>query len=204
MRAIRRLNNNAVVCRDSTGREVIALGKGIGFGDIPRDLALHEVERTFYDMDATGMNVMSDLPAPVVMFAARIIDIASNELSYPLSPNAVLLLADHINFALERLRKNIRVQMPLAYDVQQMYPAEYKLGEYTVNKIRREFKVGLATEEAAGIAMNFINARAVPENRPREDFSIMLEEVTELIENHFHIMVDRNSFNFSRYATHLQ
>ncbi|MDE6107691.1 MAG: PRD domain-containing protein [Oscillospiraceae bacterium] len=25
-----------------------------------------------------------------------------------------------------------------------------------------------------------------------------------MIENHFHIMVDRNSFNFSRYATHLQ
>lgn len=36
MLAIRKLNNNAVICRDSRGREVVALGKGVGFGgDFP-------------------------------------------------------------------------------------------------------------------------------------------------------------------------
>lgn len=204
MRAIRRLNNNAVVCRDSTGREVIAMGKGVGFGDIPRDLALSEVERTFYDLDEGGQNVMSDLPADVVMFAAKIMDIAMNELSYELSPNAVLLLADHLNFAIERVRKNIRVKMPLAYDVRELYPVEYRLGKYAVEKARKEFQVGLANDEAVGIAMNLINAKKTPSRRPEEDFSEMLEQITEIVENHFHIMVDRDSFNFSRYATHIQ
>lgn len=204
MRAIRRLNNNAVVCRDSTGREVIAMGKGVGFGDVPRDLALSEVERTFYDLDEGGQNVMSDLPPEVVLFAARIMDIAVNELSYELSPNAVLLLADHLNFAIERVRKNIRVKMPLAYDVRELYPVEYKLGKYAVEKARKEFGVGLANDEAVGIAMNLINAKKTPSQRPEEDFSDMLEQVTEIVENHFHIMVDRDSFNFSRYATHIQ
>ena len=180
------------------------MGKGVGFGDIPRDLALSEVERTFYDLDEGGINVMSDLPAEVVMFAAKIIDIAKNELSYELSPNAVLLLADHLSFALERVRKNIRVKMPLAFDVQQMYPVEYRLGKYAVDRARKEFGVGLANDEAVGIAMNLINAKKTPVNRPETDFSDMLEEVTEIVENHFHIMVDRESFNFSRYATHIQ
>ena len=41
MLAIRKLNNNAVICRDSRGREVVALGKGVGFGgDFPRELAM--------------------------------------------------------------------------------------------------------------------------------------------------------------------
>lgn len=206
MRAIRRLNNNVVVCVDSTGREVIAMGKGLGFGDIPRELTLGEVERTFYDLDEGGINVMNDLPAEVVMFAARVIDIAKNELSYELSPNAVLLLADHLNFALERVRKNIRVKMPLAYDVKQLYPLEYRIGKYAVDKARKEFQVGLANDEAVGIAMNLINAKKTPSDRPdpEADFSQMLEEVTEIVENHFHVMVDRDSFNFTRYATHIQ
>lgn len=206
MRAIRRLNNNAVVCRDSTGREVIAMGKGLGFGDIPRDLKLAEVERTFYDLDEGGENVMSDLPADVVMFAAKIIDIALGELSYELSPNAVLLLADHLNFAIERVRKNIRVKMPLAYDVRELYPLEYRIGKYAVDRARKEFGVGLANDEAVGIAMNLINAKKTPSERPDPEagFDEMLEEVTEIVENHFHVMVDRDSFNFTRYATHVQ
>lgn len=204
MRAIRRLNNNAVVCRDSTGREVIAMGRGVGFGDLPRELALSEVERTFYDLDTTGQNVMSDLPTEVVMFAAKIMDIAMNELSYELSPNAVLLLADHLSFAIERVRKNIRVKMPLAYDVRELYPVEYRLGKYAVEKARKEFGVGLANDEAVGIAMNLINAKKTPSRRPDTDYCGMLEEVTEIVENHFHVMVDRESFNFARYATHLQ
>lgn len=187
---------------DSTGREAIALGKGLGFGDIPRELKLSEVERTFYDLDEGGVNVMNDLPVEVLMFAARIVDIAIGELSYELSPNAVLLLADHLNFALERVRKNIRVKMPLAYDVKQLYPLEYKIGQYAVDKARKEFRVGLANDEAVGIAMNLINAKKTPSDRPdpQADFSQMLEEVTEIVEDHFHVMVDRESFNFTRYS----
>ena len=51
MQALRRINNNVVLCRDSSGRELIAMGKGIGFGTFPRELALSEIERTFYDTD---------------------------------------------------------------------------------------------------------------------------------------------------------
>lgn len=208
MQAIRRLNNNVVVGRDSTGREVIIMGKGIGFGDLPRELPLYQVERTFYDIDESGENVMRDLPAEVVIFSAKIIDIAVNELPYPLSPNAVLLLADHISFAIERTKKQLHVGMPLAYDVKQMYPQEYRIGSYAVERLRKEFGMGFRTDEAVGIALNLVNARAVPEKGEDKDETAkvadMLEDVTELVEGHFHIIVDRSSFNFSRYATHLQ
>lgn len=47
MRALRKINNNAVICLDSTGQEMIAMGKGLGFGPMPREISLAEVERTF-------------------------------------------------------------------------------------------------------------------------------------------------------------
>lgn len=87
MLAIRKLNNNAVVCRDSLNREVVALGKGIGFGgDFPRELDMAAIERTFYSVDTKGQRIMQDLPADVLIFTARVMDIVTNELPYELSP----------------------------------------------------------------------------------------------------------------------
>ena len=106
MQAIRKLNNNAVIARDSQGREVVALGRGLGFGkDFPREIAAADIERTFYRVDADAQRIMQDLPTDVVLFTAKVMDIAVNELSYELSPNATLIMADHISFAIERQKK---------------------------------------------------------------------------------------------------
>lgn len=208
MRAVRKINNNVVVCIDKKGRELIAMGKGVGFGQVPREISLKEIERTFYDVDAHYMDTMRDLPAEVVSFSANIIDIASNELPYELGPNAFLLLADHITFLIER--QKIHVPMPLSYDVQQMYPQEYRIAQYTLSRINKTFSVQCPPDEAVGIAINLLNARISDTASGKESaaeaarFDNMLEDITEMIEGHFHIIVDRDSFNFSRYATHLQ
>ena len=209
MRGLRKINNNAVICLDSTGQEMIAMGKGIGFGTLPREIPLAQVERTFYNVDERYLGVLRDLPPDVLDFSARLLDIARNELPYTLSPNAILTLADHIAFTIERARRNIRVKMPLAYDVEQLYPAEYRIGQYAVKRIQKEFQVGLPGAEAVGIAINLLNARVDGDSAPDAagagcTDSEMLEDITEMVENHFNLIVQRASFNYSRYATHMQ
>ena len=207
MQALRRINNNVALCRDGSGRELIAMGKGIGFGRLPRELALSDIERTFYDTDEKYQQLVAELPEDVLAFAARIVEIAQNELPYPLSPNAAFTLADHINFALERARKNIRVKMPLAYDVEQLYPVEYRIAQHAIRRIRKEFCVALPESENAGIAMSLLNSKLTQDDaQPAETDGDeeMLEDVTEIVENELHILVERSGFNYSRYATHMQ
>ena len=50
MRAIKKINNNVVTCIDDDGNELIAMGRGLGFGELPRGLKLSEISRTFYDV----------------------------------------------------------------------------------------------------------------------------------------------------------
>lgn len=89
MLAIKKLNNNAVLCRDGQGRDVIAMGRGVGFGgEFPRELPLSKIEHTFYDIDPKGQDVMRDLPSEIVMFTAKVMDIVANELPYDLSTKA--------------------------------------------------------------------------------------------------------------------
>lgn len=208
LQAIRKLNNNAVVCIDSNGSEIIALGKGIGFSKMPCEISISQIERSFYNIDPNGQNIMKDLPSEVVLLTAKIIDIASHELPYELSPNAVLLLSDHIAFAIERTKKKMNVKMPLYYDIRQMYPLEYKIGEYILKRIQKEFNIVLPKEEIAAMAMNIVNAKAVCDDvdgkLDSDNFETMLEEITEIIEYDCHLMISRESFDFARFATHLE
>ena len=206
--AIKKINNNAVICRDNNGRELIALGKGIGYEAVPRDIPLSRIERTFYEVDESYYPLAQVLPHDILTFSDRIVDIAKNRLPYQLSPNLVVLLGDHISFAIERAQKKLFVAMPLAWDVQQLYPVEYEIGEYAVSRIEKEFKTRLPANEAVGIALCIINGKkdAAPPADPAEQTqdAEMLEQITEIVEDSFGILINRKSFNFSRYASHLQ
>lgn len=210
MKVAKRINNNAVMCVDSKGRSVVAFGKGIAFaidketGDLP----LAAIERTFYNVDEHYLALLEELTPSVLAVSADIIEAADFELPYELSHNAVLALADHITFAIQRAKKGINIQMPLAYDVAQMYPVEYKIGEYAVQQISRKLTVDLPKNEAVGIAMALLNASLTPEDSDASAIqasrdNAIIDSITKIIEDEFGIAVDRDGFEYARFATHI-
>ena len=102
---------------------------------------------------------MKDLPDDVVLFAGKIIDMAKNILDASFSGNVVLSLADHIAFAIERCTNNIKVKMPLAYDIEQFYPKECKIAEYTIDRMAKMYKIYVPKSEIYGVAMILINGQ---------------------------------------------
>ena len=210
MKVVKRINNNAVMCIDSKGRSVVAFGKGIAFAIDKEtgDLKLSAIERTFYNVDEHYLALLEELNPPVLALSADIIEAADFELPYELSPNAVLALADHITFAIQRAKKGIDIRMPLAYDVAQMYSAEYRLGEYAVEQISRKLMVDLPKSEAVGIAMALLNASLTPANEDdtvaqAEKDNEIVDRITRIIEDEYGIEVDRKGFEFARFATHI-
>ena len=192
------------------GKELIAAGKGIGFPKTPYELEdLNLITRTFYDIDQKYTGLFNELLETVIHFTAKLIDIARNELKYELNPNVVLTMSDHINFCIQRAKEDIYVQMPLIYEVEQTFPAEAKMGKYAVKQIERRFHVRLNQNEASGIAMNLVNARYnaksgtdVTEELQRR-YDDILEDTISIVEDETGIMIERDSFNFARYSSHL-
>lgn len=210
MRVIKKLNNNFAICVDSEGKELIAVGKGIGFPKTPYEIEdLNLITRTFYDIDQKYLGLFSELPESVIHFTAKLVDIARNELKYELNPNLVLTMSDHINFCIERAKKDIYVQLPLIYEVEQTFPTEAKIGKYAVRQIERRFHVRLNQNEASGIAMNLVNARYNSKSKTdvTEDLQMQYDEILEdtisIVEDEVGILIERNSFNFARYSSHL-
>lgn len=206
MKAIQRINHNAAICVDGAGRQLIAMGKGIGFGDYPHEVALKDIQRTFYGVDPKYLAFIEEVDPEVLEFSAQLADLAVQQLSYELSPNLPITLADHIQFAIKRAREHMVITLPATEDIQQTHPVEFELGKMAVRGIRRTFKVRMPASEAGGIALSIVNSAVRPsERQAKEDARCerMLECSVAIVEGRLG-PVDRGSFAYARFATHMR
>lgn len=205
MVVVKKINNNVAVCRDGNQRELIAFGKGIGFPPMPYELTdLDRIDRTFYNVSRQYLPLLSDIPAEVVEFTARMMDDVQGRLPYETSSNIVLTLADHIAFSIERAKKGVYIRMPSIYEMEQSYPLEVRIGRRFVSAIEREFHLKLPKGEVQSIAMHFINARgstldtAAPQDDIQQQYDEVLEQTTQIIEWELDCKVQRDTFNYAR------
>lgn len=211
MVVVKNINNNVSLCLDSRGKEVVVFGKGVGFVKPPQEIPLSRIERTFYDVNEQYLSLLSDIPSEVIDFTARQMVDIQDHLPYETNSNLVLTLADHLAFAMERLRRGIYVPMPSVYELETSYPLEIKAGRRIISALEREFKIRLPSGEVQGVAMHFINARTAPvTSQARADAALeqryeeILEQTTQIIEWEMDLRVRRDTFNYARFVTHVK
>ena len=204
MEVIKKLGNNAAICKDNSGRELIALG--LGFPKCPYTLDdLSKIERTFYNVDNEYLHLFENVDSNILALSADVIDLATTMLSVSLKENAIYTLADHLNFAVIRLNKGMIFNTPISNELRDLYPVEVKVAKYTLNLMKKKMNIELPEEEMYAIAMNIINSEEILSST--SDVSVKSEfilEIVHLIEAQMHISIDKNSFNYSRFASHMQ
>ena len=170
MKLVKKINTSAALAIDRTGHEIVVMGKGIGFPQMPYKLDdLSKIERTFYDVDPKYLGMIAELSQPIVMVCADIADQAGIELDCSLNPNLPFTL----DMALKILNEQTGMNLPAS--------------------------------EAISIAMHFINAEAESGDMHSLMLSMqVIAKVNEIVESSLHIQLDKDSYNYSRFATHLR
>lgn len=206
MRVIKKINNNVAICADNHNHELIAFGKGIGFPSIPYELTdLSKIDRTFYGVSSIYFNLLKEIDEDVVEVSAKIVDIASTKFEYDMNSNIVFTLADHIQFAIQRFKQKIYLRVPFSYDIQHLYEEEMLMGESSLEIIRHYLGVQLPKEEAAGIALHFVNSQQRPISNYKEtDETTIIKNLALIIEKDFNIEINKNGFNYSRFVSHME
>lgn len=206
MEVYKKINNNVALARDAKGRELVVFGKGIGFASMPYELTdLSCIQRTFYDVNEKYFALLRDVPEAVFLAADDIADTAREELDCTLNANLTYALADHLNFAIQRSREGLNVQVPLAYDIQHLYPQEYAIAKQGVHALCRSLAVDLPDTEIVSIAMHIITA----ENEVGDMHSTILtakviSELSAIVEHGMEIQLNKESFSYSRFCMHLR
>lgn len=201
MRAVKRINNNIVLCISKKGTEFIARGKGIGFHEFPYELSIKDVEKTYYDVDPGYYTMIDSIPEEILTISSDIVDYATDVLDCPLTGGLVFTLADHIQFAIERSKKHINIKLPIANDIEYLFDEEYKIGCYGLKLIRKKTNIYLPDEEASFIALHIINAKERSSNKQMTDDKV-IDDIIKIIEHQYNLVIEQN-FNYSRFVSHL-
>ncbi len=163
MKVLKPINNNVVSCVDAAGREVVAMGRGLGYGVKPGADMDEDVPEKIFRMDSQGdtdklKHMLLTLPAEEIELCGRIIAYADQTLNKKLSPSVYLTLTDHLVFALDRMRQGMAFQNALLTEVRLFYPREFAVGQYALDRIQTEMHVTFPEDEAANIALHLVNA----------------------------------------------
>ncbi len=210
IKAIKILNNSLVLSSDADNNEIIVMGKGIGFNSKTGDiLDPTKIEKTFILKDGTSPREFARLIEHVgeeyVHIVNKIIDDANRQLHGRLSEQVFFTLIDHISFAIERYRKGISIQNRLLYEVKRFYPQEFAIASRALNDINQQMNLELPEEEAGNIAFHLVNAQTDVQNMENTLQSVkMLKDIFNIIQYNFHIVIDKESINYSRFLTHMQ
>ena len=209
MKISRIINNNVVSTCDEEGREVIVMGRGVGFkakegSTIDKD----KIEKVFRLDSQNTMDkfkeLLVNLPMEHVQISAEIISYAKEVLNRPINPNVYITLTDHINFALERYKQKMMFSNPLIREVRSFYHAEYLIGEYAIAMIERDLGVKLPVDEAASIALHIVNAEYDAPMGDTIKITNLIQQVLEVVREYFSIELDEQSLSYERFITHLR
>ena len=209
MKIAKRINKNVVSTWDEEGREIIVMGRGVGFkAKEGNTIDEEKVEKIFRLESQNTMDkfkeLLENLPMEHVQISAEIIGYAKEVLNRPINPNVYITLTDHINFALERYKQKMMFSNPLIREVRSFYHAEYLIGEYAIAMIERDLGVKLPVDEAASIALHIVNAEYDAPMGDTIKITNLIQQVLEVVREYFSIELDEQSLSYERFITHLR
>lgn len=209
MRIEKVLNNNVVISLDASGKDVIVMGSGIAFqkkrGDI---IDQKKIERIFTqndsDLASKIQSALKDIPIEYLEFTEQMIHYAQNELDTKFNDNLYLSLMDHIYFTIKRYHENMLIQNRLLFETKLMYPEEFRVGNEIVQKMNKMFKVDLPEDEAAFIALHFVNANLGTDNPSSKTQDEIVQDMLTIIKNYFKLSINSDTLQYVRLVTHLK
>lgn len=203
------INNNVATAMDDNQQEVVIMGKGIAFQMKPgQSVDENKIEKRFVldsksDMGRFGELVQS-IPMEHLEVCMSIIEYASQVLQRRLSNSIYLSLTDHINFALERYKSGMVFENPLLQEVRSFYPSEYLIGEYAIALMERDLGIKLPVDEAASIALHFVNAEYKTAMSDTMNITTLIRQILNIVEKELGTRLDELGLHYSRFITHLK
>ncbi|MEZ5087270.1 MAG: PRD domain-containing protein [Tessaracoccus sp.] len=210
MRVVRVISNNAVLAEDHNDREVVVLGRGVGFSRRPGDEVEDErIEQVFLasgdGQDQHLSALLTETPAECLHVAGQIAELARQRLEIEVTQSLILPLADHLNFAMKRAREGITIDYPLQWEVSQLYPVEYGIGVEAIAIAQNGLGVLLDAQECTAIAMHLVNVQfAGPGHAETIRMTEIIARIFQIIEDTFTLKITQPSMSASRFVTHLR
>ncbi|MDU5111831.1 MAG: PRD domain-containing protein [Clostridium sp.] len=205
-------NNNSILALNSDKREVVVMGRGIGFRkSVGEEIDLEKVEKTFIlkekDTSEKFKMILEDVPKEIIYVSYDIIEYAKNILNVEISEYIYITLTDHISNTIKLYKEGFNVTNAIIWEIKKFYPKEFEIGLKSLNFIEEELDIKLPEDEAANIALHLINSQVNSSYKEVEDVAKqtkMINDILNIVRYTYNIKLDDTSLSYDRFITHLR
>lgn len=210
MEILRVFNNNVVLARGANHEEVIVTGRGLGYQAKPGS-AVDETKivRVFVPQDGRDADnfgaLVSAIPPEHLLLADEALQLARKDLASPVSSTTVVGLADHLSFAIKRMRQGIDIEYPLRAEVAHLYPDELRTAQQVLDFVNTRVEQALPEAEAVPIALHLVNAGfATGDLSLTYQMTGVFTQLFEVLQKAYDRPFNQDTINAARFITHLR
>jgi transcriptional antiterminator len=205
------LNHNTLIAISmENNQEYLVIGKGIGFGkkvserfEIPEN-----IECTVYSLhEQTERGKAMDLIKgiePVYLEIAGKVLAKSEEVFGKIDKNILFPMADHIAFAVQRIRANEQISNPLTDDIRALFHMEYKTAECVKDILWEMLQVEIDEHEIGYIALHIHSAIEDENVALSMQIAMAVRECIRMIEEETGQTIDVMSLSYNRLMNHIR
>ena len=205
------LNHNTLIAISmENNQEYLVIGKGIGFGkkvserfEIPENIectvySLHEqTER------GKAMELIKGIEPVYLEIAGKVLA-KSEEVFGKIDKRILFPMADHIAFAVQRIRANEQISNPLTDDIRTLFHMEYKTAECVKDILWEMLQVEIDEHEIGYIALHIHSAIEDENVALSMQIAMAVRECIRMIEEETGQTIDVMSLSYNRLMNHIR
>ncbi|WP_411678572.1 PRD domain-containing protein [Caproicibacter sp.] len=209
-RILRVMNNNVIlVGRKPKGTQLFLIGKGLGFKRKPgMEVTLNsaQIEKSFLAYDTKEKNdyltLIENLDDKLIGLCSEITLMAEKRMG-KLNENLLIVLTDHIGFAIERIKKGLAIQNPFVYEIKNLYPEEFEIGLEARTLIKEQLGVEINEDEVAFIALHLDAAKLNTKASDSLNKTRIVKLMVSFLEETLGVKLEKN-LTYIRLITHFR
>lgn len=203
------LNNNTVLAiGESDSREYLLIGKGIGFGkkvsqrmEAPEECAIYSLYE--HTERGSALELVKDMD-PVFLEIAQQVLKESEHVFGKVDWSILFPMADHIAFAVKRIRNDEQIRNPLTGDIQALFHMEYKTAECIRPILKERLGVEIDEHEVSYIALHIHSAIENETVALSMQIAGTVRECIQMVEEQTGRRIDVMSLSYNRLMNHVR
>ena len=205
---IKVLNNNSILAKQGND-EVILLAKGIGFQKKVNDIFEAPANtKTFLmvkqDVDKKKtQDILKNVNPIYIEISSEIIRYATEKFD-KVDTKILLPLADHIDFAIQRLNEGMTITNPFTKDIQLLFPDEYEVAKKGKELIQKMTGQTINDDEIDYITLHVHSAISKEHVYESMEATQVIHESIDQLKKDLKIEIDSNSISYIRLMNHIK
>ena len=205
------LNHNTLMAISmEDNQEYLLIGKGIGFGKkVSERFEISEnTECTVYSLQeqterGKAMELLKSID-PVYLEIAEKVLTKSEEVFGRIDRRILFPMADHIAFAVQRIRANEQISNPLTDDIRALFHMEYKTAEFVKDILWEMLQVKIDEHEIGYIALHIHSAIEDENVALSMQIAQAVRECIRMVEEETGRTIDVMSLSYNRLMNHIR